>query len=625
MLARLSAIRAARGAAGRSASGGRRVRAVARLAGAVLAAGGLCAVTVIPAQADAVRDQEMWVLDMVHAPSAWPVTQGQGVLVAVIDSGVSPSVSDLAGSVTEGPNLSGVNTPPSNASWGVHGTWMASLIAGHGHGDGSSGIEGVAPQSRVLSIRVVTDRGDPNFGKYEQESNAQVQRALARAITVATRRGADVISMSLGYGAASRPVRVALQNALDHGVVVVASSGNSGDTASALSTGQAPYSFPADYPGVLGVGAVTQTGSAASFSSNNLSVEIAAPGVKVPAQGRDGQYWLVSGTSPACALTAGVAALIKARYPRLSPALVDQAITSTAQNPPPQGYDDRVGFGTVDAAAALTAAATLTRDVTTGRGVKVATHFGGGAAALPTVPVAPRGTGRLILYAVLVLACLVIAAVAAMRLTRRSPAAVPVGESWQDNAPWPGNGAWESNGAWQGSGASQGNGAWGGNGTGDGVRQGNGAWEGNRPQQSSAAWPDDGPRRANEAWEGNRTQQSNAAWPGDGPRQASEARKGNSPQQGNGTWEGNEAWGSDKGWGGNGSWPDREAWPAQPGRRRATSGEEPTPQTPPASPLPPDVPPASYLPDPPLWDLPSAQAPPADPGSPGAAWPPPGP
>jgi len=588
VLARLSAIRAARAAGRRSASGGRRVRAVARLAGAVLAAGGLCAVTVIPAQADAVRDQEMWVLDMVQAPSVWPVTQGQGVLVAVIDSGVSPSVSDLAGSVTEGPNLSGVNTPPSNASWGVHGTWMASLIAGHGHGDGSSGIEGVAPQSRVLSIRVVTDRGDPNFGKYEQESNAQVQRALARAITAATRRGADVISMSLGYGAASRPVRVALQNALDHGVVVVASSGNSGDTASALSTGEAPYSFPADYPGVLGVGAVTQTGSAASFSSNNLSVEIAAPGVKVPAQGRDGQYWLVSGTSPACALTAGVAALIKSRYPHLSPALVDQAITSTAQNPPPQGYDDRVGFGTVDAAAALTVAATLTRDVTTGRGVKVATHFGGGGDAVAPVPVAPRGTGRLILYAVLVLACLAIAAVAAMRLTRRPPAAVPVGESWPDNPPWPGNEAWESNGAWPGSGASQDNRAWAGNG----------------------AWPGSGVPPGNGAWGGN------------------------SPQQGNGAWEGDGAWGSDRGWGGNGAWPDREPWPAQPGRRQATSGEEPTLQAPPVSltppgsplpPVPPDLPPASYPPDLRQRDLPPAQAPPADPGSPGAAWPPPGP
>jgi len=357
---------------------------------------------------------------------------------------------------------------------------------------------------------------------------------------------------------------------------VVASSGNSGDTASALSTGEAPYSFPADYPGVLGVGAVTQTGSAASFSSNNLSVEIAAPGVKVPAQGRDGQYWLVSGTSPACALTAGVAALIKSRYPHLSPALVDQAITSTAQNPPPQGYDDRVGFGTVDAAAALTVAATLTRDVTTGRGVKVATHFGGGGDAVAPVPVAPRGTGRLILYAVLVLACLAIAAVAAMRLTRRSPAADPVGESWPDNAPWPGNGAWESNGAWPGSGASPDNGAWAGNG----------------------------------------------AWPGSGV------------PPGDGAWEGNGAWGSDRGWGGNGAWSDREPWPTQPGRRQTTSGEEPTLQAPPVSlappvsplpPVPPDLPPASYPPDLPQRDLPPAQAPPADPGSPGEAWPPPGP
>jgi subtilisin family serine protease len=534
---------------------------------------------VLPAQADAVRDQEMWVLDMVHAPSAWPVTQGQGVLVAVIDSGVLGSVSDLTGSVTEGPNLSGVNTPQSNTSWGVHGTWMASLIAGHGHGDGSAGIEGVAPQSRVLSIRVVTDRGDPNFGKYERESNAEVQKALARAITVATRRGAHVISMSLGYGAASRPVRVALQNALDHGVVVVASSGNSGDTASALRTGQAPYSFPADYPGVLGVGAVTQAGTAASFSSNNLSVEVAAPGVKVPAQGRDGQYWLVSGTSPACALTAGVAALIKSRYPHLSPALVDQAITSTAQNPPPQGYDDRVGFGTVDAAAALTAAATLSRDVSTGRGVKVATHFGGGAAAVPPVPVAPRGTGRLILYAVLVLACLAIAALAAVRLTRRSPAAVPADESWENNDPWPGNAPWPGNRAWEG----------------------NGAWPG------SGAPPGHGARGDNGAWQGS------GAPPGNGAR------------------GGNATWGGDRDWNGNGEWPGGEQWPARRSRWQAPSGDGTAQQTPPASlvppvpdsPIPPGAPPAPpYLPDLSLRDLPPAQTPPAEPGQP---WPPPGP
>ncbi len=111
--------------------------------------------------------------------------------------------------------------------------------------------------------------------------------------------------MSLGYGAPSRPVRAALQDAYAHDVVVVASSGNSGGAAEATGRGSAPYSFPADYPGVLGVGAVGPAGQPASFSSENLSVQVAAPGVNVPAEGRDSQYWLVSGTSPACALTAG--------------------------------------------------------------------------------------------------------------------------------------------------------------------------------------------------------------------------------------------------------------------------------------------------------------------------------
>ena len=97
----------------------------------------------------------------------------------------------------------------------------------------------------------------------------------------------------------------------------------------------------------------------AGFSSDNLSVQVAAPGVSVPAQGRDGQYWLVSGTSPACALVAGVAALIKSKYPRLAPDLVASALTSTTTDRPAKGYDSQVGFGIVDAAAALARAGEL--------------------------------------------------------------------------------------------------------------------------------------------------------------------------------------------------------------------------------------------------------------------------
>ena len=79
----------------------------------------------------------------------------------------------------------------------------------------------------------------------------------------------------------------------------------------------------------------------------------------MPAQGRDGEYWLVSGTSPACALVAGVAALIKSKYPHLAPDLVASALTSTTTDRPAGGYNSQVGFGIVDAAAALTRAGRL--------------------------------------------------------------------------------------------------------------------------------------------------------------------------------------------------------------------------------------------------------------------------
>jgi len=398
------------------------------------------AVAAAPAGADTVRDAQMWVLDAVSAPSAWLTTKGQGATVAVIDSGVNPDVSDLAGSVITGPDLTGVHTPPGNPNWGVHGTWMASLIAGHGHDGGGSGIVGVAPAARVLSIRVVTDRHDPGYSAYEHESDSRVQDALAHAITYAIKHHASVISMSLGYGEPSAVVRMALQSALDRGIVVVASSGNSGNAAPAGATGQAPYSFPADYPGVLGVAAVSRSGSPAGFSSDNLSVQVAAPGVNVPAQGRDGQYWLVSGTSPACALTAGVATLIKARFPGLAPALVVQAITSSTQNRPSGGYDNKIGFGTVDAAAALTAAAKLAVQSRSQAGAATTLHFGGGAAAVPPDPVRRRGPAGLVLASLFTAAFLAATGLAGSRLVglRRS---LSRGHHAADRAPqpvWPG-------------------------------------------------------------------------------------------------------------------------------------------------------------------------------------------
>jgi subtilisin family serine protease len=340
------------------------------------------------------------------------------VTVAVIDSGVNPDVSDLSGSVIIGPDYTGVTTRPSSKNWGVHGTWMASLIAGHGHDDGLSGVVGTAPAARILSIRVIPDRADPHYHKYEREEETVIQQSLADGIKYAVTHGAKVISMSIGYSAPSVTVRSELQDAYDHGVVVIASAGNSGGPSSGR-IGKAPESFPADYPGVISVSAVNVSGDVAPFSSDNLSVKVAAPGVSVPAQGRDGQYWLVSGTSPACALVAGVAALITSKYPRLAPDLVARALTSTTTDRPADGYDSQVGFGIVDAAAALTKAGRLAGARPVETSIKATVKYHG---ALSAAPVQPRGSGQLVLFSILALTSLVLIAAAGTRLAviRRS-------------------------------------------------------------------------------------------------------------------------------------------------------------------------------------------------------------
>jgi subtilisin family serine protease len=410
---------------GRLRGRGWRHRALALTVTGIAACSAAALTPASPARADVYRNTEMWVLNALNIQPAWSITQGKGVLVAVIDSGVDPDVSDLVGNVEKGePNFSGVDTPPSNLNWGVHGTWMASLIAGHGNGpDDDSGIIGMAPESTILSIRVITDSTDPNDAAYEREPAAKGQRELAHGITYAVTHHAQVISMSLGYSQPSRPVREALQDAYEHNVVVVASAGNDGGLAG---KGNAQYSFPANYPGVLGVAAVNSAGQVASFSSENLSVQVAAPGDKVPAQGRGSQYWSVSGTSPACALTAGVVALIKAKYPQLTDSQVITAITSstTPSTRPPGGYDQQIGFGEVNAAAALTAAGRLAGEKPAPAGMALSRHFGGGLAAIPAAPVPPRGLASLVLYCLLGAACLAVVALATSKLlTQRDAAA----------------------------------------------------------------------------------------------------------------------------------------------------------------------------------------------------------
>ena len=303
-----------------------------------------------------VRAAEQAQLNAIDVPAAWRLSQGRGVTVGVLDTGVDTGAADLSGSVSTGPDYTLGADPPGYQPPHLHGTFIASLIAGHGSGPGrAGGVIGVAPAARVLSVRVILDDQEPGVGPYN--TNPRFADAIGQGIRYAASHGAGVINLSLGSVEPSRAMQAALAYAVSRGIVVVASAGNSGATGPAYT----PYSYPASFTGVVSVAAVNDSGVRAPFSDRNSSVVLSAPGVNVIGAGPGGTYLQASGTSPASAFVAGVATLIRSAYPGLSPAQVEQAMISSAVRRPAAGYSTATGFGEVDAAAALRAAGRLAR------------------------------------------------------------------------------------------------------------------------------------------------------------------------------------------------------------------------------------------------------------------------
>lgn len=304
-----------------------------------------------PASADSIREQQQWALDAINAPEAWRTTRGEGVTVAVLDTGVDADHPDLEGAVSRSKDLVGMGAGPGDAEWAEHGTAMAGIIAGRGHGpDSEDGVLGVAPEAKILSVRVLLEDDDPARDRARRTRGD----ALAEGIRWATDHGADVINLSLGDDSASAhpdpEEDAAVRYALRKGVVVVASAGNGGQAGD-------PVSYPAGYPGVIAVTAVDRTGSATAFSTERWYATVCAPGKDVIVPGPDDRYYSAWGTSSAAAFVSGTVALLLSAHPGLKPAEVKRLLTQTAQDPPEGGRDDARGSGLVDAAAAIEAAA----------------------------------------------------------------------------------------------------------------------------------------------------------------------------------------------------------------------------------------------------------------------------
>ncbi|KAA0961530.1 MULTISPECIES: S8 family serine peptidase [Microbacterium] len=295
--------------------------------------------------ADPVRASEYW-LDGARIRDAWQTTRGDGVTIAVIDTGIGKVPGVFDGAVTDGTDVSGTGSPdgrtPVGAIDGNHGSWVASLAAGRGAADGK-GMIGVAPEADLLSISV-------GFGA---AAAVPFTEQVAKAMRWAVDNGADIINLSFTTNTLDwdKSWDDAFLYAFEHDVVVVVAAGNRG-------SGTDIIGAPATIPGVLTVGGVDQTGTASlEASTQGITIGIAAPSEGLLGVSADGTVVSWRGTSGAAPIVAGIAALIRSAHPDLDAANVINRIIKTAI--PVEGMsktpDPLYGYGLIDAEAALNA------------------------------------------------------------------------------------------------------------------------------------------------------------------------------------------------------------------------------------------------------------------------------
>ena len=285
------------------------------------------------------NSHEWWFNSWDLQQKVWPTTQGSGVTVAVIDSGVQASNPDLQGVLEPGADMLGYggNGGQDYESNGGHGTAMAALIAGQGIG---LGPVGVAPQAKILPVHAI----DPSSG----------MTPVANGIKYAVDHGASVINLSVGANSPTATscdpqVQDAVAYALAHNVVVVASSGD-------INRGGPAPQEPATCAGVLAVGGVEQNGSPWQYSTQGPNVVVAAPGDHIYIVSSDGRSYSItaSGTSSSSALVSGAAALVRAANPSMPWYTVDQRLIGTAipDGPVP---NDATGYGIINVNKAVNA------------------------------------------------------------------------------------------------------------------------------------------------------------------------------------------------------------------------------------------------------------------------------
>ncbi|MFD0278110.1 S8 family serine peptidase [Kitasatospora sp. NPDC127111] len=353
-----------------------------------------------------------WPQTFLRPDRVWPLTQGDGVTVAVLGSGVTDGPGLLAGRLGYAGRLPGGGDPARDCVG--HGTFLTGLIAADRRA--GTGFSGLAPHARILAVGVTDDTG------------ATTADLLAQGITAAAERGARVIDVGVTLPAGSDALAAAVRQARGRGALVVAPAAPDAPPADQDGTAKPEPVFPAAYPEVLAVrdlapgGAPPEDGTAVGGR-----VDLAAPGAAVMSTGpAAGGYYTATGSSYATAFVAGTAALVLGYRPTLTVNQLVDRLETTAYRPVGTVPDPQLGHGTVDPVSAVTALLAEDRPVPSPT-----------AASVPAVPAArpvsaaPRQAVLVALGALAVTALVALAAVVGSRgrardwtpATRRTPEA----------------------------------------------------------------------------------------------------------------------------------------------------------------------------------------------------------
>lgn len=232
-----------------------------------------------------VKQNAGWNITAFDMPGTWNKTKGEGVKIAVIDSGVDLTHPDLANNLLPGINILDKSKPPIDDL--NHGTHVTGIICAENN---NIGVVGVAPAAKVIPVKIMDKKGMTTV------------EIACEGIRWAVDNKADIICMSFGTPAPHAALRRAIQYAYNKGIPCFVAAGNVGDTKEVF--------YPANYAETIAIGSIDESFNRSRFSNTGKNLDFMAPGNKILSTIPKNWYGIASGTSQATPFAAGVAALL---------------------------------------------------------------------------------------------------------------------------------------------------------------------------------------------------------------------------------------------------------------------------------------------------------------------------